>query len=250
MELENKTDEIEIDLKELAKAVISKWFLIFLVGVILASAVFSYTKFVVDPIYTSSTQVYILNKPETDSLTTSDLAFATYLALDYQELIVSQPVLKEVITKLNLNMTTKTLASRISVKLIEDTRIIRIDVTDTSPHQAKAIADAVRDAVNEKTKDIMGGIEAVNAIDDATLPVVPSSPNIIKNTVIGFIAGAGIVMLIVIILFLMDDTIKTPEDIEKHLGISVLAAIPMQKTHSKGNGKKKKRKNSSYSREV
>lgn len=242
MELENKTDEIEIDLKELAKAVISKWYIILLVGIIAASAMFAYTKVVVTPMYTSSTQVYILNKPETSNLTTSDLAFATYLAKDYQKLIVSQPVLKEVITILNLNMTTKTLASSVSVTLLEDTRILQIDVVNSSPHLAKEIADTLRDAVNAKTKDVMGGIEAINAIDEATLPVVPSSPNVIKNTLIGFIGGAGIVMLIVIILFLMDDTIKSNEDVEKYLGISVLASIPMEKGDNKSSKKKKQRK--------
>lgn len=239
MELENKRDEIEIDLNALFRAVFSKLFLIILIGILTGAAAFGYTKFLIAPQYTSSTQVYILNKPNTDNLTTSDLAFATYLARDYQVLIVSEPVLKEVITELNLNMTTKSLASCVSVNLKEDTRIIKIDVTTTSPQLAKDIADTLREAVNEKTKDVMGGIEAVNAIDEATLPVVPSSPNVMKNTAIGFVGGAGIVIVIIIIMFLMDDTIKTQEDIEKYLNISVLASIPMQRD---GQDKKKKKR--------
>lgn len=241
MEVENKRDEIEIDLAELFKVLFSKLFIIIFVGILTGSLAFGYTKFFVQPMYTSSTQVYILNKPNTDNLTTSDLAFATYLAKDYQVLIVSEPVLKEVITELNLNMTTKSLASRISVSLKEETRIIQIDVKGESPQLAKDIADTLRDAVNEKTKDVMGGIEAVNAIDEATLPVAPSSPNVIKNTAIGFLAGAALVILIVIILFIMDDTIKTQEDVEKYLGISVLASIPIQKDSSDNKKKKKKR---------
>lgn len=241
MEVENKRDEIEIDLAELFKVLFSKLFVIIFVGILTGSLAFGYTKFFVQPMYTSSTQVYILNKPNTDNLTTSDLAFATYLAKDYQVLIVSEPVLKEVITELNLNMTTKSLASRISVSLKEETRIIQIDVKGESPQLAKDIADTLRDAVNEKTKDVMGGIEAVNAIDEATLPVAPSSPNVIKNTAIGFLAGAALVILIVIILFIMDDTIKTQEDVEKYLGISVLASIPIQKDSSDNKKKKKKR---------
>lgn len=241
MELENKKDEIEIDLKELALAVLNKWYIILLVALIGATGMYTYTKFAITPMYTSTTKVYIMNKPDSNNLTTNDLAFATYLARDYQELIVSQPVLKDVITKLNLNMTTKSLESAISVALIEDTRIIQIDVKNSSPYLAKEIADTLRDAVNEKTKDVMGGIEAINAIDEATLPAAPTSPNIYKNTAIGFIGGAGIVMLIVIILFILDDTIKTPEDVEKHLGISVLATIPLERDPKKS--KKRKRKN-------
>lgn len=242
METENTRDEIEIDLGALFRAILSKLVLIIFVGIVVAAAVFAYSKFYIKPTYTSSTKVYILNKPETNSLTTSDLAFATYLAKDYQILIVSDPVLKEVIDELDLNMTTKTLASCISLSLLEDSRVIQIDVKADSPQLAKNIADKVREVANIKTKDVMGGIEAINAVDEATLPVVPSSPNLIKNTAIGFVGGAGIVLLIVIIMFLLDDTIKTSEDIEKYLGISLLASIPMQKEASSGGRKKKKSK--------
>lgn len=242
METENLRDEIEIDIGELLKAVLSKLILIIFVGVLVGTAFFAYSKFYVKPQYTSSTKVYILNKPETNSLTTNDLAFATYIAKDYQILIVSDPVLKEVINELELNMTTKTLASSISLTLLSDSRVIQIDVRADSPQLAKSIADTLRDVANVKTKDVMGGIEAINAVDEASLPVVPSSPNILKNTAIGFAAGAGIVLFIVIILFILDDSIKTPEDIEKYLGISVLASIPMEKGSSSSKKKKKKSK--------
>lgn len=238
METENTRDEIEIDMGELFRAVLSKLFLIIFVGIVVATAAFAYSKFYIKPQYTSSTKVYILNKPESNTLTTNDLAFATYIAKDYQILIVSDPVLKEVINKLELNMTTKTLASKVALTLIEDSRVIQIDVTADSPQLAKDIADTLRDVANDKTKDVMGGIEAINAVDEASLPVVPSSPNVMKNTVIGFVGGAGIVLLIVIILFLLDDTIKTPEDIEKYLKISVLASIPMEDDKSAGRKKK------------
>lgn len=243
MELENNRDEIEIDVKELFMFIMSKFFIILFVGILGAMATFAYTKLMVTPQYTSSTEVYILNKPDTDNLTTSDLAFASYLALDYQELIVSAPVLKEVIQKLNLNMTTKTLASHISVALKENTRIIKITVSSESPQLSKSIADTVRDAVNEKTKDVMGGIEAVNPIDEASLPDGPSSPNVMKNTAIGFLGGAFVVIIILVIMFILDDTIKTQEDIEKYLNLSVLAAIPYQSSSDvdkKKKGKKRK----------
>jgi len=243
MELENKRDEIEIDLQELFRVILSKLVVILLVGVLGAGVAYAYTKVCVTPMYTSTTQVYILNKPDTDNLTTNDIAFATYLARDYQVLIVSDPVLKQVISNLELNMTTKSLASSISVELIEDTRIIEIKAVAETPQLAKDIADQIRNVANEKTKDVMGGIEAVNAVDEATLPVAPSSPSYFKNTAIGFVAGAGIVLLIIIIMFLMDDTIKTQEDIEKYLGISVLASIPMQKNESNSKKAKKSKKN-------
>ncbi|MCR5837540.1 MAG: protein-tyrosine kinase [Lachnospiraceae bacterium] len=246
MEFENYKDEIEIDLRELFAVILSRLYIIILVGVLGAILAFTYTKLFIAPQYASTTKVYILSNKEDDRLTTSDLAFASYLALDYQELIVSEPVMMEVIDELNLNMTTKALASHINVQLIENTRIIKITVRDTSATMAKRIADCVRDAVNDKTKDVMGGIEAINPIDEATMPVVPASPNVYKNTAIGFLGGAFIVLLVVVVLFLLDDTIKSQEDIEKYLGLSVLASIPYQKSD---DSKSKKNKNKSKKKE-
>lgn len=242
MEQEVLRDEIEIDISELCRFILSKIVLVLFVGALGAGALFAYTKFMVTPMYTSSTQVYILNKPETDSLTTSDLAFATYLARDYQEIMVSDPVMKKVIQELNLNTTTKALKSAIKISLKEDTRILQIDVVADNPDKAKAIADSVRDNAKIQSKEIMGGIEAINAIDEASTPNSPSSPNILKNTAIGFVGGAFLVIVILVILFLMDDTIKTQEDIEKYLGISVLATIPIQKESGSSTKKKSKRK--------
>ncbi|MBE5958552.1 MAG: protein-tyrosine kinase [Lachnospiraceae bacterium] len=242
MEFDTYKDEIEIDLRELFAVIISKLFIILFVGLLGAVAAFAFTKLFIAPQYASTTKIYILSNKDDDSLTTSDLAFASYLARDYQQLIVSEPVMMEVIDKLNLNTTTKALASQINVQLIEDTRIIMITVMDESAHMAKQIADTVRDSVNDKTKEVMGGVEAVHAIDEATMPVVPASPNVLKNTAIGFIGGSFLVLLIVVILFLLDDTIKSQEDIEKYLGISVLAAIPYQKNENTKSKKKKSAK--------
>ena len=244
METEVKRDEIEIDLTELFRAILSKLFIIILIGVLFGGATYAYTKVCVKPQYTSSTQVYILNKPDKDALTISDLTFATYVAQDYKVLIVSNPVLKQVINDLDLNMTTKTLASCISVTLLENTRIIQIAVTADSPKMAKQIADKVRDVANEKTKDVMAGIEAINPVDEATTPVVPSSPKIIRNTAIAFVLGAGLTLIIVIILYIMDDTIKNQDDIERYLKLSVLASIPLDKAADTGKKKNKRSKRS------
>jgi capsular polysaccharide biosynthesis protein len=74
----------------------------------------------------------------------------------------------------------------------------------------------------------MNGIEAVNPIDEAKLPTSPSSPNVEKNTMIGFMIGFALSILVVAVMFILDDTIKTPDDIEKRLGVSVLASIPLK----------------------
>ena len=242
METENIKNEIEIDLRGLFSAILNRLTIIILVGILVGGIAFAYTQYFIDPQYVSTTKVYILSKqdPEQKALTTSDLAFATYLANDYQILLTCEPVLQEVKDELNLDQSTSSLASMISVKLEEDTRVMTISVTSTDPKLAKKIADKVRDVANEKTKTVMDGIEAVNPIDEATLPTTPDSPNIQKNTMLGFLLGFGISVLVVIVMFIMDDTIKTPDDIEKQLGVSVLASIPLKSVESSGRSKKNK----------
>ncbi len=242
METENIKNEIEIDIRGLLAAILNRLTIIILVGILTGGIAFAYTQYFIDPQYVATTKVYILSKqdPNQTTLTTSDLAFATYLANDYQVLLTSEPVLQEVKDKLNQDQTKTTLTTMISVKLEEDTRIMDISVTSTDPKLAKKIADKVREVANEKTKDVMDGIEAVNPIDEAKLPTSPSSPNVEKNTMVGFLLGFGISVLVVIVTFILDDTIKTPDDIEKYLGVSVLASIPLKSADSVSRNKKNK----------
>lgn len=248
METENIKNEIEIDIRGLLAAILNRLTIIILVGILVGGIAFAYTQYFVEPQYVSKTQVYISCKQDEDQNTfsTSDLALATYLANDYKEFIVSKPVLEEVKKDLDLDQSVSTLKGMISVELIEDTRIMEISVVSTDPKLAKKIADAVRDTTNEKTVDwVPEGIEPVHAMDEANLPISPSSPNVEKNTMIGFIIGFGISVLVVMVMFILDDTIKTPDDIEKRLGVSVLASIPLKSATTNSKAKTKdKQKNS------
>lgn len=234
METENVKNEIEIDIRGLFSAILNRLTIIILVGILTGGIAFAYTQYFIDPQYVSTTKVYILSKqdPDQKTLTTSDLAFATYLANDYQVLLTCEPVLQEVKEELNLDQSTAAIASMIDVELEEDTRVMTISVTSTDPKLAKKIADKVRDVANEKTRNVMDGIEAVNPIDEAKLPTSPASPNVEKNTMMGLLLGFGISVIVVVIMFILDDTIKTPDDIEKRLGVSVLASIPLKSADS------------------
>lgn len=244
METENINNEIEIDIRGLLFAILNRLTIIILVGILTGGIAFAYTQYFVSPQYVSTTKVYILTKqdPTQKTLTTSDLTFASYLTQDYQILLKSEPVLQEVKDELNLDQSTDTLASMIEVELEEEnSRVIDISVTSTDPKLAKKIADKVRDVGNEKTKTVMNGIEAVNPIDEAKLPQSPSSPNLEKNTMLGFILGFGIAIIVVAVAFILDDTIKTPDDIEKYLGVSVLASIPLKSAEVNYAQSKKKK---------
>ena len=241
METENRNDEVEIDLREIFAILLDKLAVIVLAAVLGAAVAFTFTKFLISPVYQASTQVYVTNNKltTTDQINVSDLQSSNYLTKDYMILVKSNPVLDKVIADLNLKMSTSELAGKISVSTPTDTRILTIAVNDKDPMMAKKIADAVREASKAQIQSVMG-IETVNTVEDAKLPESPISPNTKMNILIGFALGFIIAVAVIIIRFMLDDTIKAQEDVEKYLGLSVLGLIPELETTD--NKKKKKKK--------
>ena len=160
-------------------------------------------------------------------MTSSDLQTGTQLTQDYMELIKSRTVLEEVISVLNLDMTTDELASMVTTTNTENTRILTIQVENEDPELAREIADALRESASTKIKEIMD-IEAVNTIEEANLPQEPSSPSVMKNTAIGGMLGIVLAVGVLVLIYILDDTIKTPDDVENYLGLNVLTSIPIQ----------------------
>lgn len=225
--------EIEIDLKEIFMYLYNHLYVLIISALIGAMAFYLVSSLVLDKEYVSSTRIYVLNQQDQQNVTYTDLQTGTQLTKDYAKLVTSRTVTAQVIADLDLqnkyadmaNITPDGLAAMITVQTLTDTRVIQISVTDSLPYRAQDIADAVRVAASERIYEVMQ-IEAVNVVDTASLPEGPSSPNIMKNTVIGGAIGFVLAAAIYILIFLLDDTIKTPDDVEKYLGLSVLASIP------------------------
>lgn len=236
----NTNDVIEIDLWEVAGVLFSKWWLIILVGITAAIIGFALSFFVVTPQYQSTTKIYILNKSDSQTVTYSDVQLGTQLTKDYSELINSRYVIEEVIQKLDLKFDYSSLKKKIEVSSPADTRIVSITVEDRDPVVAMNIANAVRESASAHIRNVMD-IDAVNIVESANMPSEKSSPSYFKWTVIGGVIGVIFICAIILIGYLMDDTIKTSEDVERFLGLSTLGMIPLIET-GEGNGKKKKKR--------
>ena len=144
MENQKNNDEIEIDLLELLSVLLGRIWLIISVGIFCGAGCFAISRFILTPVYESSTRIYILNKTESQTVTYSDVQLGTQLTKDYAELINSRYVLEEVIQKLSLDMEYKDLLRKVSVDTPADTRIVSITVEDTDPVQAMGIANCIR----------------------------------------------------------------------------------------------------------
>lgn len=220
-------DEIEIDLRQVFSVIMSKAVIILMIGVIFGLAALLGSKLLIRPTYQSSTSLYVLNKQQGSATTTyNDLQTSTQLTKDYMVLVTSRTVLDQVIAELDLNTTSGALAGMISVTNPTNTRMLNITVSNNDQYQAKEIADKVAEVSADSICNIMQ-IEKVNVVDKANLPTTPSSPNVMKNAVIAGLLGVILSIVVVVVRFLMNDTITTSEDVERYLGLSTLALIPI-----------------------
>ena len=237
----NNNDEIEIDLGEVFHLVVSRLGVILLSGILLGVLSIIGTLLFITPKYESTTKIMVLNKQNSDTLTSADMQTSTQLTKDYAELIQSRTVLEGVIAQLNLDMSYKELLDKVSVETSSDSRIVSICVTDEDPYTASEIANAVRDMAAEHIQSVMD-IEAVNVVDSANIPNEKASPSLAKNGVIGGILGVIIAMAAVIIIYLTNDTIKVEEDVERYLGLSVLGSIPFSEKECRSKKKKSRKR--------
>lgn len=233
MNQEIQDDEVTIDLMELFSALWAKKTIIILSAVFMALVAFVGTKMFVTPKYTSVTKLYVMAKNDDSSASAiySELQSGSMLTKDYMELVKSRPVLEKTISKLNLDMEPEDLVDMIKTGTPTDTRIMSISVESEDPKEAKQIADALRKAVSVQIKDIMNA-DSVNTVEEGNLPTKASSPSVKKNMAIGALLGLIVSMGLTVLIYVLDDTVKTPDDVEKYLGLNVLTSIPIQEGSS------------------
>ncbi len=232
-------DEVEIDLRELFFALKKRLFLILAIGLLCGCLSFAYTKFFITPIYTSTSSMLVLTK-ETTLSSIADLQIGSQLTKDYTVLTTSRDVLNTVIDNLGLNMNYRQLRANIAINNPEDTRILNISVTDTNPEDAKKIVDELASVAAAYIGDKMEVIPP-KIIEKGELPTIKTSPSMSKNTMLGLLAGVILSAGIVVVVTIMNDTMKTEDDIEKYLGMPTLAVVPDRKDYV-GQKKKKGRK--------
>ena len=220
-------EKFEIDVFQLVKVLWKRKFLIVLAALVAGLAAFAYSSFVIKPQYTSTTRIYVVNRNQADKpgLTNQDLQAGAYLVKDYREIILSQDVLEKVVVDQSLSMDAKTLGRKVSVTVPADTRIVSISVRDGKPEEASRIANALREVAAQKIISVTR-VSDVTTLEEARPATSPSSPNIRRNTMIATIAGVGFVTIIVLLVELLDDRVKRPEDIEEVMHLSLLGVIP------------------------
>lgn len=218
-------EETEIDLIDLAWALLDKIHYIvlcFLIGAVIMNA---YSYFLVRPTYKSTAKMYVVSASKNSVVDLDALNIGTSLTADYEQLMLSYPVLEQVINKLNLDMDSDTLAKMITLENPTDTRILNINVVSTDPKNARDIANTLMDVSVDYLPKTMS-TNAPNVAQKAELADHKDGPSYTKYTMIGALAGAFLYCMYLVVKYLMDDTIHTADDMEKYFDIVPLAVIP------------------------
>lgn len=231
----NDNEEMEIDLLELLMVMKKHLSAILLAGIVGLVIMFAYTSFLVTPLYSASSMMYVMpdNSNSMNSSTLSDMQVGQQLTSDYSSMIKSRSFMEDVIKKLNLTIDYQQLLEKVEVTNPTSSRILQVTVNDPNPQTAADIANEMASVAESKLKEITG-MQAIKIYEEAAVPDRPSSPSLKKNCALGFLAGLVLAMAVVTILYLLDDTIKTEDDIEKYLGMTTLAVLPY-------NGRKQQR---------
>lgn len=222
---------MEIDVKELLKFFISKIKIIILCTFIFAIIGVIYVNFIIVPMYHSSTTLILVSNDNSQNSTMlqSEVTLNKNLVATYSEIVKSRTVLTKVIDELHLDTDVANLSNQITVTSVENTEIIKIEVSDESAEKARKIAETTAEVFKDEVQKIYN-LTNVSVVDKAYLAEKPYNINPIKQLTIftcaGIVAGAFILFLI----FYFDTSIKSSEEIEEKLSLPVVGKVVLVET--------------------
>lgn len=234
----------ELDIIELLYAIKNKVKYIIITVVIFAMLGLIYSKFLVTPMYKSST-TFVLSKSKesstqsetssssTEAITQSDISLNSKLVSTYSEIIKSKTIAKEVIDSLGLDMSISEFKSNISVTSKDDTELIEITVSNSDPKLSADIANSLAEVFREKVNEIYK-IDNLSVIDIAEPESTPYNIGTVKNIILFALVGLVISCGAIFVIVYFDDTIKDEKDVEALLNVPVIASIPKLEENDEG----------------
>lgn len=228
--------QVSIDFADLIRLMVKKLWLIILLAVAGVLLSFGYTKILVTPKYTSSIQLYVSNAQvleQQQKINYSDISAAQQLVNTYAVIAQSNQVIGGVVESLKLPYSNSTVRQMIRVESVNETEVMKISVTCDNAQQASDIANAFAAVAPEQIKKITkaGYVELV----DKAVPVLsPTSPNTMRNCLLGFFFGFAVAAIYIILREMFDLHVKGEEDLKKHYNIPMLGSVPSIHSESKG----------------
>ena len=183
------------------------------------------TKFFIKDQYTATSRMYMVSASSDSVVNLADLNIGTSLSSDYVELMQTRPIVEGVIEELGLDYSYEKLVSMLNLSVVTNTRIVKISATSTDPHESMAIANQMARTAQIQLPKVMEAPTPTVA-ELAVLPTRRSSPSLPRNVAIGALGMLVLTLVVLTVIYRMDDTIKTSEDLEKVFGVMPLSVIP------------------------
>ncbi|MCQ2516235.1 MAG: Wzz/FepE/Etk N-terminal domain-containing protein [Saccharofermentans sp.] len=238
-------EEDTIDLLDLLKYLWNKVALLIVAAMLGLTIAVIYTIFFVTPQYRASSMIYVFSK--TTSVTSvADLQIGSQLTIDFQIIATTRDVIEAAAQDIGLNASYENIVRKVTIENPGNSRIIKIVVTDANPQLACNLSNAIANQLRMRIATVMN-TEEPSLVEAAIVPIHPVSPSIPKNAVIGGAGAFAIVAAVLVVIYLLDDSIKSEEDIEKYLKQNVLAVVPVVSSMSESKKGKKSKKTTSKS---
>jgi len=236
MERDNH-EEFEIDIHRLMSALLHKAWLIGLVSIVCAAITLAVTFFFITPKYEATAKFYVNNSASSGgssvSISSGDLVTSRSLVDSYIVILTTRETMNEVIEQAGVTCTYKEAKQMVSAEAVDETEIIQVTVTSTDPQEAEKLANAIAYVLPYRISSVIEGTSA-KVLETAVVPTEPSSPSYPKNTIIGFMLGFVLSIVVVALKEILDTRIRSEEDISRCSDLPILAAIPDMTVSGKG----------------
>lgn len=216
--------EAEIDLLEVLYRLLERWKWIAAGAIVGVLVMFVYSFMLATPIYEATSKLYVLNSSDS-ALNLSDLQIGSYLAADYIEVFDTWEIQEMVRQNLQLSYTNEEMRDMLTISNPSNTRILYLTVRSSNPQEAAAVANEYA-AVGKRYISSTMQTDEPSVLSEAQVPTRTVSPRKLLNMALGMILGIFAVCAVIVVQFLLDDKVKTEEDIRKSTGLPTLAVVP------------------------
>lgn len=225
----------EISLIDILKILLKKLWLIILITIVFALGSYFYTKTFISPTYMSTASLYVTNGVKAASDETADLNdlnASEKLVASYIVVLQSDNIAQQISEKTQLGYSAGAIKSMIKMSSVNETQVLQVQVTSKSRKDAQTIANAMLEVAPSALKQVakVGEVETLDTASEAR----QVSPSLVKNTMIGFLLGLVLSIVIILIQAMLDRTIKGEEDFKEHYDIAVLGSVPDFRENDKG----------------
>lgn len=228
--MKQKREEMEIDLKKLFMALVRRAWIIILVAILLATLGYSYAKYMIAPAYAANIKLFVNNTygENSQGFSSSQMMAAQSLAYTYMVFLDSRDVLEAVRIESGLDYTVGQIRSMISASPVNETEVFQVTVSCAKSKDAAVIANAIAKVLPERIAyflQVEGS--SVVVVEHAVENRTPVGPNREKYATFGFLCGALITAILIIIANLLDTKIDSEEYLtQRYEAIPLLAVIP------------------------